>query len=213
MVRNIVFDLGGVVVEYNPRDFLMDHFMNRRTEDLVYDLTFGSKAWEDLDLGVISREEANRSMLEQAAACKRTFEVRTVIEEWETLLRTKNTTIKTMCRLKVAGYRLYYLSNIAQDTLELLKQRDFFPLFDGGVASCEVGIGKPDPQIYRLLMQRYRLAYDETLFVDDSKENAQAAYNLGITSIFYKNRQSFVRALETCGIRLPKKAASSAASV
>ncbi len=203
MYRNIVFDLGGVVVEYSPRDFLMELFMNRRTEDIVYDLTFGSKMWEELDRGAVTRAVANSAMLEQAAACRRGFEVRTVLEEWQTMLRTKKPTIKTMCKLKQAGYRLYYLSNIAQDTLELLQKRDFFPLFDGGVASCEAGENKPDPKIYRLLMQRYRLAYDETLFVDDSKENAQAAYNLGITSILYKNRQSFTRALGTCGIELP----------
>lgn len=208
MYRNIVFDLGGVVVEYNPRDFLMDRFMNKRTEEIVYDLTFGSKVWEELDRGAMTREEANREMLEQAADCGRTFEVRTVIEEWETLLRTKKPTIKTMCKLKIAGYRLYYLSNIPADTLAHLRERDFFPLFDGGVASCEVKVNKPDAQIYTELMRRYHLAYDETLFVDDSKENAQAAYDLGITSILYKNRRSFVRALETCGIQLPQRKAA-----
>lgn len=204
MYRNIVFDLGGVVVEFNPRDFLMDLFMNRRTEDIVYDLTFGSKAWEDMDRGDVTRAVGNSAMLEQAAACGRTFEVRAVIEEWESMLRTKKPTVKTMYGLKQAGYRLYYLSNMAADTLELLQKREFFSLFDGGVASCEVRVNKPDPQIYRILMQRYRLAYDETLLVDDSKENVQAAYNLGITSILYKNRQSFTRALGTCGIRLPE---------
>lgn len=202
MYRNIILDLGGVVVEFSPRDFLMDRFINKKTEELVYDLTFGSKVWAELERGALDREQANKSMLAQAAACGRTFEVRTVLEEWEGILRTKRPTVKTMCRLKLAGYRLYYLSNIAADTLEHLKRRDFFPLFDGGVASCEVGLCKPDPQIYTLLMQRYGLAYDETIFVDDTKANAQAAYDLGITGILYKNRASFVRALTTCGIQL-----------
>ena len=72
--KNIIFDLGGVVVDYTPKDFLMDRFMNRKAEQIVYTLTFGSKEWEDLDRGVIARGTANRIMLENAAACGRTFE-------------------------------------------------------------------------------------------------------------------------------------------
>ena len=48
MYKNIIFDLGGVVVDFKPRDFLMDHFLNKRAEDEVFDLTFGSKEWEEL---------------------------------------------------------------------------------------------------------------------------------------------------------------------
>ena len=126
-----------------------------------------------------------------------------VIDEWESFLHTKQSTVNTMCKLKLAGYRLYYLSNIAADTMDHLKQRDFFPLFDGGIASCDVHMLKPDPQIYTLLMQQYHLAYDECIFVDDNKQNAQAAYDLGITGILYKNPRSFDRALGLCGIELP----------
>ena len=67
MYKNIIFDLGGVVVDFKPRDFLMDHFLNKSAEDEVFDLTFGSKEWEELDRGVISRGTANRLMLENAA--------------------------------------------------------------------------------------------------------------------------------------------------
>ena len=203
MYKNIIFDLGGVVVNFTPKDFLMDRFMNKKAEEIVYALTFGSKEWEDLDRGDISRGTANRIMLENAAACGRVFEVQAVIDEWEVILKTNQHTINTMCKLKLAGYRLYYLSNIASDTMEQIKQLDFFPLFDGGVASCDVHLLKPDPKIYTLLMQKYHLAYDESIFIDDNKHNAQAAYNLGITGILYKNYRSFDRALGVCGVELP----------
>ena len=67
MYKNIIFDFGGVVVNFNPRDFLMDHFMNRRAEEETYDIVFGSQEWQDLDRGIITREEANKIMLEKAA--------------------------------------------------------------------------------------------------------------------------------------------------
>lgn len=203
MYKNIIFDLGGVVVNFTPKDFLMDRFMNKKAEEIVYDLTFGSKEWSDLDRGDISRGTANRIMLENAARCGRTFEVQTVIDEWESILQTNQRTVKTMCRLKLGGYKLFYLSNMAQDTFENIRQRDFFALFDGGVVSCDVHLLKPDPKIYTLLMQKYRLTYGESVFIDDSKQNAQAAYNLGITGILYKNPKSFERALGLCKIEMP----------
>ena len=202
MYKNIIFDFGGVVVQFNPKDFLMDHFMNKRAEEIVYELTFGSQEWQDLDRGIITREEGNAAMLENAARVNRVFEVQTVIDEWPAILRTKESTVHTMQKLKAAGHRLYYLTNIPADIMDELRQREWFSLFDGGVASCDVHLCKPEPAIYTTLMQTCNLAYDESIFIDDNKVNAQAAYNLGITGILYKNPKSFERALHACGIVL-----------
>lgn len=202
MYKNIIFDFGGVVVQFNPKDFLMDHFMNKRAEEIVYELTFGSQEWQDLDRGTITREEGNAAMLENAARVNRVFEVQTVIDEWPAILRTKESTVHTMQKLKAAGYRLYYLTNIPADIMDELRQREWFSLFDGGVASCDVHLCKPEPAIYTTLMQTCNLAYDESIFIDDNKVNAQAAYNLGITGILYKNPKSFTRALGACGIEI-----------
>ena len=202
MYKNIIFDFGGVVVQFNPKDFLMDHFMNKRAEEIVYELTFGSQEWQDLDRGIITREEGNAAMLENAARVNRVFEVQTVIDEWPAILRTKESTVHTMQKLKAAGYRLYYLTNIPADIMDELRQREWFSLFDGGVASCDVHLCKPEPAIYTTLMQTCNLAYDESIFIDDNKVNAQAAYNLGITGILYKNPKSFARALAACGIEV-----------
>ena len=202
MYKNIIFDFGGVVVQFNPKDFLMDHFMNKRAEEIVYELTFGSQEWQDLDRGIITREEGNAAMLENAARVNRVFEVQTVIDEWPAILRTKESTVHTMQKLKAAGYRLYYLTNIPADIMDELRQREWFSLFDGGVASCDVHLCKPEPAISTTLMQTCNLAYDESIFIDDNKVNAQAAYNLGITGILYKNPKSFERALHACGIVL-----------
>ena len=202
MYKNIIFDFGGVVVQFNPKDFLMDHFMNKRAEEIVYELTFGSQEWQDLDRGTITREEGNAAMLENAARVNRVFEVQTVIDEWPTILRTKESTVHTMQKLKAAGYRLYYLTNIPADIMDELRQREWFSLFDGGIASCDVHLCKPEPEIFTTLMQTCHLAYDESIFVDDNKANAQAAYNLGITGILYKNPKSFTRALGACGIEV-----------
>ena len=112
MYKNIIFDFGGVVVDFAPKDFLMDHFMNRRAEEETYELVFGSQEWQDLDRGTITREAANKQMLEHAAEAGRIFEVQTCIDEWATMLRTKKTTVQIMRMRRAAGYRLYYLACI-----------------------------------------------------------------------------------------------------
>lgn len=96
MYKNIIFDFGGVVVNFNPKDFLMDHFMNRRAEEETYDIVFGSQEWQDLDRGIITREEANKIMLEKAAHANRVFEVQTCLDEWFTMLETNKTTVQIM---------------------------------------------------------------------------------------------------------------------
>jgi HAD superfamily hydrolase (TIGR01509 family) len=75
-------------------------------------------------------------------------------------------------------------------------------LFDGGVASCEVGVCKPDPEIYRHLLAKYELDPTETLFTDDSKENAEAAFRAAITGIPFRNVKSFCKALVALGVEL-----------
>ena len=73
MYKNIIFDFGGVVVNFNPRDFLMDHFMNRRAEEETYDIAFGSQEWQEPDPGIITRVEANKAMAQKAAHPNRGF--------------------------------------------------------------------------------------------------------------------------------------------
>ena len=105
---------------------------------------------QDLDRGIITREEANKIMLEKAAHANRVFEVQTCLDEWFTMLETNKTTVQIMRKLKAAGYRLYYLTNIPTDVMDELRQREWFSLFDGGIASCDVHLCKPEPEIPRL---------------------------------------------------------------
>ena len=73
-------------------------------------------------------------MLEKAAHANRVFEVQTCLDEWFTMLETNKTTVQIMRKLKAAGYRLYYLTNIPTDVMDELRQREWFSLFDGGIA-------------------------------------------------------------------------------
>lgn len=203
MYKNIVFDIGGVMVDFDPKLYLVDRFCNAETEDLVNRLTFESEEWQLLDAGLLSRYEANQRMLEHARACGCVFEVQSVLDDWLHILRPRRRMQELLQKLKSHGYCVYYLSNISQDVLEFLMERDFKGLFDGGVASCEVHLNKPDPRIYQTLLDKYDLKANESVFIDDRLENVQAAFELGFMGLQMKETVgTLIRSLSTCNIAL-----------
>lgn len=203
MYKSIIFDIGGVMVDFDPKSYLVDRLCNEATEEKVYDLTFGSETWKKLDAGLISRFDGSSSMLKKAREAGCEFEVQGVLDDWTHILRPRRRMQELVRRLKNHGYRVYYLSNIPSDILELLDQKGILEQFDGGVASCEVHINKPDHRIYQALLDRYHLKADECVFIDDNLANVQAAFSMGFAGIQMKESVgTLVRSLATCNVML-----------
>lgn len=119
MYKSIIFDIGGVLVDFDPKAYLVDRLCNAEMEEKVYDLTFGSEEWQLLDAGKLSRYDGNQRMLEHARAEGCAFEVQGVLDDWMHILRPRLRMLELVRRLKNHGYCVYYLSNIPQDVLEL----------------------------------------------------------------------------------------------
>ena len=203
MYKSIIFDIGGVLVDFDPKAYLVDRLCNAEMEEKVYDLTFGSEEWQLLDAGKLSRYDGNQRMLEHARAEGCAFEVQGVLDDWMHILRPRRRMQELVQKLKAHGYCVYYLSNIPEDVLDLLMNRDMKGLFDGGVASCEVHINKPDPRIYKALLEKYHLKAQESVFIDDRLDNVQTAFRLGFAGIQMKESVgTLVRSLATCGVAL-----------
>ena len=193
MYKNIIFDLGGVMVDFDPKTYLVDRFCNAEVEEQV----------SQLDAGLITRSEANLRMLARAKEYGRAFEVQGVLDDWMHILRPRRRMQELVRKLKSRGYCVYYLSNIPEDVLDFLTERDLKGLFDGGVASCEVHINKPDPRIYKALLAKYQLKAGESVFIDDRLENVQAAFRLGFAGIQMKDSVgTLVRSLATCSVAI-----------
>ena len=211
MYKNIIFDLGGVMVDFDPKTYLVDRFCNAEVEEQVSQLTFESEEWKLLDAGLITRSEANLRMLARAKEYGRAFEVQGVLDDWMHILRPRRRMQELVRKLKSRGYCVYYLSNIPEDVLDFLTERDLKGLFDGGVldrfdggvASCEVHINKPDPRIYQALLDKYSLRASECVFIDDNLANVQAAFALGFAGIQMKDSVgTLVRSLATCSVAI-----------
>ena len=203
MYKSIIFDIGGVMIDFDPKGYLVDRLCSAKTEETVYGLTFGSEEWKKLDAGLISRFEGNHIMLEKARAAGCEFEVQGVLDDWTHILHPRHKMQELVRKLKSRGYCVYYLSNIPEDILELLTARGVLDQFDGGVASCEVHINKPDPRIYQALLDKYSLRASECVFIDDNLANVQAAFALGFAGIQMKESVgTLVRSLATCNVTL-----------
>ncbi len=202
MYKNLIFDLGGVVVNYNPKDYLAEQFFYERIEKMLYDMVFASEEWRQLDLGEITFLQANEIFMKRAESENLGFEMRALLDNWTEMLSNRQATINLMRIFKKQGYQLFYLSNISHDVLAQLKKRSFWSMFDGGIASCEVGLAKPDPTVYRLLLDSYKLDPRECIFADDRKENALAAFEVGITGIQFFDVKNFCKMLVGYGVTL-----------
>ena len=185
MYKSIIFDIGGVLVDFDPKAYLVDRLCNAEMEEKVYDLTFGSEEWQLLDAGKLSRYDGNQRMLEHAHAEGCAFEVQGVLDDWMHILRPRLRMLELVRRLKNHGYCVYYLSNIPQDVLELLTERGVLAQFDGGVASCEVQVNKPDPQIYRTFLRKFALRPEECVFIDDTPINVEGALYENMAGIVF----------------------------
>ena len=201
MIQTVIFDIGRVLIGFEWTEYVHALFGNPAVEAEVTDATFGSGIWNEMDRGVWSEEEVLARFI--ARAPEREKEIRVAFDRVGRCTERKEYAIPWIEDLKGRGYRVLFLSNYSEHVRKRSAHAlDFLPHLEGGVFSYEVHRIKPEPEIYTTLMQTCNLAYDESIFVDDNKANAQAAYNLGITGILYKNPKSFTRALGACGIEV-----------
>ena len=105
--------------------------------------------------------------------------------------------VQVLTDLKAIGVLLYILSNWSAETYPIAEKRfDFLSWFDGKIISGEAGIVKPDVEIYKLLIKRYDLNPQHTVFIDDKEENVRAAELLGIHGIHYQNASKLKKDLQ-----------------
>ena len=204
MIKNIIFDIGGVVVDYDPQGYLSRKFNDPELEQLLLRAIFDSEEWKLLDAGKITRALAEQQMI--AAAGEYRYEARMVLDDWRGMMTTKLDTVELITALRASGYHIYYLSNMSEEVYALFTQRRrFMQLFEGGVVSFAVKITKPDPEIFNLLLKKYALDPAQTAFVDDGRANIAAAQELGLTAIPFKDASDLRKMLEFLGVTVPAK--------
>ena len=182
MIKNIVFDLGNVLISFRPAEFFSKNAYPEYIKTKILSDIFGSKEWGMLDNGDINTSEGidaislNSSLSREEIA--HIFNLRTE------MMFPLDQNVRLLPELKKQGFRLYYLSNFPIDIFEEIKTGYyFFRYFDGGVISSEVKFSKPDSRIYKTLLEKYSLVAEECLFIDDLEVNVRAAEALGMKGL------------------------------
>ena len=184
MMKNIVFDLAGVVFARNesrcPQE-LMDYFYFINSGNPMPDF------WNDYDRGTRSFDEVAQCLAEFRGS-----DIQTASQMMATAITYQDQVAPTatlIAELKSAGYRLFVLSNMSKEYIDYLRKMPVYQYFEADVVSCDVGLIKPEREIYSLLLERFNLDPTQTMFIDDRKENVLAAAELGITP-FHFNRKN-----------------------
>jgi putative hydrolase of the HAD superfamily len=191
---NLVFDLGGVVVRWDPDAIIAGVFSDSATRAKVREGVFSHPDWLELDRGTLGRDEAI------ARAAKRTGiaedEMKRLLHAVPPSLTVFPDTVELIRRLKGKGYPLYCLSNMHFASIEYLEQtHTFWDVFNGRVISCRLQLCKPESGIYEHLLQTYGLEPGKTLFIDDVQKNLDAAAKLGIRTLRFENAAQCEREL------------------
>lgn len=200
MYKNIIFDLGNVLLDFNPKGYLKSKVSEEKLED-VFKAIFNSEEWVMLDRGTITEKEAINNIINRNNKYK--DEINLAFNNWYDLLKPIEDTVEILISLKEHGYKIYYLSNFHELAFgEVTRKNNFFKLFDGGVVSYEEKLIKPEEDIYKLILDRYKLNPSETIFVDDMEANVEGANKVGIKTILFKGPKELKEELNNFNIEI-----------
>ena len=181
MIKNIIFDLGNVIINYNQKKIINNFTEKEEDIKYIYDEIFHAPEWTLMDLGDITNDEAIE-IINKRNEFKYEKLTQEFLHEWYKKQPINRDIVEIAKILKNNGYNLFVLSNMANQTYEYFKNDEFFSLCTGIVISAHEHVKKPDEKVYRLLLNRYNLNAEECLFIDDddSGKNYETANRIGI---------------------------------
>lgn len=195
MIRNIVFDLGNVLISFIPSEYLKKKNYPSNIRNTIINDIFKSEEWKKLDNGDINVTEAIDSIAAKSALKKE--EIALVFSFRIDLMFPLDDNVRLLPELKKQGFRVYYLSNFHLDSFEIVKNDYyFFRYFDGGIISADIKLSKPGIEIYRYFLDKYSLKPEECLYIDDIEENIDAADSAGMQTYLTSGSPKIVTRLE-----------------
>lgn len=202
MIRNVIFDMGGVLIQFDREYFIRKLGVAAEDEQILMNEVFRSLEWARLDRGSITEPDAIAAMCERlprrlhAAAAD-------LVSRWDLPIRPMEGMAELAKELKDGGYGVYLLSNA------FLRQREYWPripaseFFDGTLISAEVKLVKPQPEIYGLLCGKFGLTPSECFMIDDVPQNIEGAFEAGMAGfVFGEDVPALRSALRKAGVSL-----------
>lgn len=183
MIKNYIFDFGNVLMHFDPDHLTSVYIKDEADKKMVKEILFDRLYWDKLDAGTITDEEVKAAACERLpknlheAACR-------VYDDWVINMEPMEGVAELVADVKKNGGKLYLISNIshkfADEYGKVPLVNGLLSLFDGLVFSSSCGMTKPDPEIFRHLLETYGLKAEECIFIDDRLINIEGAERIGI---------------------------------
>jgi 2-haloacid dehalogenase len=197
-INTIIFDFGGVLIDWNPRYMYRDEF--EESSEMEHFLS--NVCTDDWNL----QQDKGRSLAEGTRVLQDKFpahvaKIQLYYDQWEKMIKGDIPQNVTVLRILKEKYKVYGLTNWSAETFPIVFERySFFKLFDGIVISGEEKMIKPDKKIFELMLERYHLEAKNSLFIDDNKNNIQAAKEMGFNTIHILERTDLKTELHELGL-------------
>lgn len=184
-IDTVIFDLGNVLLSFDPIAYLRQDIKDEVVLKQIGKEIFASKEWLQLDRGTMDEETFIQIISKRLPEHEQLIKGK--LENWEQILVPIPTSVEIIPKLKEQGYNLYILSNFHKQAFKnVYKKYDFFKYFDGRVISSDWQLLKPEKEIYQKLMDLYDIDPQRSVFIDDSKDNTDAAQALGFHTIHFQ---------------------------
>ena len=188
MLKNIIFDIGGIILEWGNKP--IQKLLNKSDEKVnkISKIIYGDKRFKSCILGNLSQVEYMKQLINENPEYSDDI-YKILSEEYqEKVLPVIKENLEKIIELKNKGYKIYFLSNITDVSYNYLENRlKILDLIDGGVYSFKEHTKKPDKEIFDILIKRYNLNKEKTIFFDDSEKNVKAGNEYGIKSYVFES--------------------------
>ena len=179
MIKNVVFDMGNVLINYAPEEFIQSFTASTEHQNLLLDEIFYAELWQQFDRGTLSKEDlVERASKHLPPELHRS--VSDILDTWHEKMTPISEMEDILKRLKENGYHLYLFSNVSQDFHEFKHIIPGLEYFDGLFLSSDWKGLKPEKELYRNFFKHFDLEPSECFFVDDLAVNIEGAAALGM---------------------------------
>lgn len=198
MIRHLIFDMGNVLLSFDPRQAVCDVLGDCPELEAVVCATTLSPEWKLLDKGTISEQDAILAMC--ARTPEYTGQIRCFMEKWDQYLRPVPGMLELVQELKQLPCTLHLLSNAGLRFEQYSRRFPVFSLFDTIDISANFRLLKPQPEIYLAILKKHGLTASDCLFIDDLSENVEGARQIGIHAVQFTGEAELRSNLQDRGI-------------
>ena len=203
MIKNVIFDMGQVLIHWRPDMFTAQFELDKEEEALLMKEVFKNIEWPQLDRGTITEEDATASVCTRLPEKLHPMAERIIFDWWQRPLVPMEGMEALIQEIKENGYKIYLLSNASIRLREYFHRIPGSQYFDGLLVSAEEKLLKPQHEIYETLFDRFGLVPEECFFIDDSPYNIEGAYQCGMPgAVFHGDVEELRQNLKKAGIMI-----------